>query len=161
MCWSGSEIPASVKAALLTTGKPHHGRYEPVEKQNLYSSAATERKENMGEVEEIRHTRLADRTKMMMAALLVLAIFCFLPLHAEQEPAGMHAWESLFLAHFAAPAWCISFLYRPYCLRKYWRDIAVFGLVSGYELLFICWHAPCSGVSKVRGSGSAVYPLPA
>lgn len=92
--------------------------------------------------EKARRVLLVDKVKLNMAALLVLAVACFLPLHGEQDCAGTHAWESLCLAYFAAPAWCVAFLYRPHCLEKWGRDMVVFGVMAGYEALLICWHAP-------------------
>lgn len=96
----------------------------------------------MWKAENARSTLLADRAKLDMAALQVLAVFCFLPLPGELDLEGTHARESIFLAQFTMPAWCLSFLYRPYSLNKSRRDFVVFSLISGYELLFICWHAP-------------------
>lgn len=86
----------------------------------------------MWKAEKARSTLLADRAKLDRAALQVLAVFCFLPLLGEQDLAGAHAWESVFLAQFAIPAWCQSFLYRPYSLNKSRRDFFVFSLLSGY-----------------------------
>ena len=96
----------------------------------------------MFKCEKARRMLLVDRAKLNMAALLVLAVVCFLPLHAEQDCAGTHAWESLCLAILAVPAWCVAFLYRPRSMVKLGRDAVVFRLLLGYELLLICWHAP-------------------
>lgn len=96
----------------------------------------------MWKAEKARSALLADKAKLDMGMLLVLAVFCFVPLLGEQDLEGTHAWESIVLAHFAIPVWCLSSLYRPYSLNKNQRDIVVFSLISGYELLFICWHSP-------------------
>lgn len=96
----------------------------------------------MFKCEKARRLLLEDTAKLNMGALLVLAVFCFLPLHAENDCAGTHAWESLCLAYLAAPAWCVAVLYRSCCFVKPGRDAVIFGLLLGYELLLIAWHAP-------------------
>lgn len=96
----------------------------------------------MWKAEKARRDLLVSRARLNMAALLVLAVCCFVPLHGEQDAAGTHAWESLYLAYFGGPVWCVVFLYRPHSLVKPVRDMVIFGLLLVYELLLICWHLP-------------------
>ena len=96
----------------------------------------------MFKCEKARRVLLVDNARLNMAAMLVLAVFWIVLLGGETDCAGTHAWESICLAFFAVPAWCVAFLYRPYSFAKRGWDALVFGLVLGYEALLICWHAP-------------------
>lgn len=96
----------------------------------------------MWKAEKARRELLVKSARLDMAALLVLAVVCFLPLHGELDCAGTHAWESLLLAYFGLPVWCVAFLYRPRSLVKWGWDVEVFGGMLVAELLLIGWHAP-------------------
>ena len=96
----------------------------------------------MWKAEKARRELLVKSARLDMAALLVLSVVCFLPLHGELDCTGTHAWESLLLAYFGLPVWCVAFLYRPRSLVKWGWDVVVFGGMLVAELLLIGWHAP-------------------
>jgi hypothetical protein len=94
----------------------------------------------MWKAEKARYALAVKRAELNTAALLVLAIICFLPLMGEQDCNGTHAWESIDLALLGVPVWCIAFLYRGWCFESHRRDMVVYGLLLVYELVLVVCH---------------------
>lgn len=96
----------------------------------------------MWRAEKARYALAVKRASLNTAALLTLAVFCFLPLMGEQDCHGTHSWESIDLALLGVPVWCMAFLYRGWCFENHRRDMVVYGALLVYELVLVCCHAP-------------------
>ena len=94
----------------------------------------------MWKAEKARYALAVKRAELNTAALLTLAFFCFLPLMAEQDCNGTHAWDSIDLALLGVPVWCAAFLYRGWSFSNHRRDMWVYGLLLVYELVLVSCH---------------------
>lgn len=104
----------------------------------------------MGQAEKARYALYVELVRLNMRALLFLVVVCNVPLLAELDTNGTHAWESLSLAFLGIPVWLAAVCFKPwFCRRLPWLSIVVYGALVLYEGVLVLWHLPL--LFAVRG----------
>lgn len=97
----------------------------------------------MWQADKARYALYVERVRLNLRTLLFLVVVCNVPLLAEQDTNGTHAWESLSLAFLGIPVWLAAVCFKPwFCRRLSGLSIVVYSALALYEGLLVLWHLP-------------------